>query len=108
MKHVMNWLLTGVLFAGIAGLGAAGCGEEAREAYNCAEICETYADCARELGADVDVTQCVTDCEDKADMSDDFKADAESCQQCLSAAESCVENLPCANECAGVVPEVVL
>jgi hypothetical protein len=108
MKRVMNWMLSGILFGGVAGLAMAGCGEEAEEAYNCAEICETYSDCAGELGGNVDVTECVTSCEDKSDADADFKDDAEACQQCLSATESCVENLPCANECAGVVPEVVL
>jgi hypothetical protein len=107
MKNVMNWMLSGILFGGVAGLAVAGCGE-AEEAYNCGEICETYSDCASELGADVDVTECVTSCENKSDMDEDFKNDAEACQNCLSAADSCVENLPCANECAGVVPEVVL
>jgi hypothetical protein len=107
MKHMANWLISGILFGCIAGLGLTGC-EETEEAYNCAEICETYSDCAGELGADVDVTECVTSCENEADMSQDFKEDAERCQNCLSAADSCTESLPCANECAGVVPEVVL
>jgi hypothetical protein len=107
MKRIMNWLLSGILFAGIAGLGIAGCGE-AKEAYNCGVICETYGDCAGELGGDVDVTKCTTDCENEADMSEDFKRDAEKCQDCLSAVDTCAESLPCADECAGVVPEVVL
>lgn len=106
MKRITNWLLLGILFGGVAGLGMA-CGE-AEEAYNCGVICETYSDCADKLGADVDVTQCVSSCETEADQSEEFKRDAERCQNCLSAADSCTESLPCAKECMGVVPEVVL
>ncbi|HWN72137.1 MAG TPA: hypothetical protein VNM90_31075 [Haliangium sp.] len=106
MKNMMNWLLSGALFAGIAGLGMAGCGET-KEAYNCAEICETYSDCASKLNIDVDVTECVTSCENKADKDEEFKQDAEACQECLSPADSCKDSLPCASECAGVVPEVL-
>ncbi len=103
MKRTMNWLLSGILFAGIAGL--VGCGE-AKEAYNCAVICETYGDCAEEFGGDVDVTSCTSECETEADRSEDFKNDAEACQECLDQDASCAENLPCVNECAGVVPEL--
>lgn len=107
MKRMTNWLLSGILFGGIAWLGVAGCGE-AKEAYNCGEICETYSDCVSELGADVDVTKCTSDCETKSDQDEGFKKDAEKCQDCLSATDTCTENLHCATECAGVVPEVVL
>ena len=107
MKHMTNWLISGIIFAGIAGLGLTACGE-AEEAYNCAEICETYEDCADNLGADVDVTQCVSSCENEADMDQNFAEKADSCASCLSASDSCTENFGCTNECAGVVPEVVL
>jgi hypothetical protein len=50
----------------------------------------------------------VSSCETEADKSEEFKRDAERCQNCLSAADSCTESLPCAKECMGVVPEVVL
>jgi hypothetical protein len=105
MNRKINWLLSGLLLAGIAGLGMTSCGE-AEEAYNCAEICETYSDCAGNLGVDIDVTACVNDCEDESDRSEDFKQDAEECQVCLDANESCAENIPCAGACAGVVPEL--
>lgn len=108
MKRITNWLLAGVLVAGIAGLGTAGCGEEARELYNCGVICESYSDCAGELGIEVDLTECVSSCEDTADRDDDFAQTAQACQECLSEADSCVDSLPCVDECAGVVPEVVL
>jgi hypothetical protein len=103
MKRTVNWLLSGILFSGIAGL--VGCGE-AEEAYNCATICETYDDCADELNVDIDVTACTSECETEADESEDFKSDAEACQECIDQNASCVENVPCVNECAGVVPEL--
>jgi hypothetical protein len=103
MKRMVNWLLSGILVSGVAGL--AGCGET-EEAYNCAEICETYGDCADALGQDVDVTSCTSECETESDRSEDFKDDAEACQNCLDANAECSENLPCIDECAGVVPEL--
>jgi hypothetical protein len=103
MKRTMNWLLSGILFSGIAGL--VGCGE-AEEAYNCATICETYDDCADELNVDIDVTACTSECETEADESEDFKSDAEACQECIDQNASCLENVPCVNECRGVVPEL--
>lgn len=107
MKKMTNWLISGVLFGGVAALVPAGCGE-AEEAYNCAEICETYEDCADALGADVDYTMCVSSCETEADMDEDFADKADSCASCLSVDASCTENYGCVDECAGVVPDVVL
>lgn len=103
MKRIGNWLLSGILFTGIAGL--AGCGET-EEAYNCAEICETFGDCAEELNQDLDVTSCASDCETESDESEAFKDDAEACQECLDANAECSENLPCIGECAAVVPGI--
>jgi hypothetical protein len=103
MKRTMNWLLSGILLSGIAGL--VGCGET-KEAYNCAVICETYGDCADELNVDVDVTACTMECETEADESEDFKNDAEACQDCIDQDASCTENVPCVDECAGVVPGI--
>jgi hypothetical protein len=107
MKHMVNWLISGILFGCIAGLGLTGCGET-EEAFNCAEICETYEDCADGLGADVDYTECVSSCENEADMDQNFAEKADSCASCLSAGDSCTGNYGCVDECAGVVPEVVL
>ena len=108
MKDMVNWVLSGILFAGIAGLGSIGCGEEAKAVYNCGEICRTYSECAKKVGADVDTTDCTKKCEDKARDDKDFRMDAEECQDCLSGANECKDTLPCANECAGVVPRVTL
>lgn len=107
MKTMANWLFSGILFGSIATLGLTGCGE-AEEAYNCAEICETYGDCAGRLGADVDVTECVSSCESEADQDENFADKADQCATCLSADESCTENYGCVDDCAGVVPDVVL
>jgi hypothetical protein len=107
MKNITNWLISSILFGGIAALGLTGCGET-EEAFNCAEICETYEDCASGLGADVDVTECVSSCENEADMDQDFADKADACASCLSIDASCTENYGCVDECAGVVPEVVL
>ena len=103
MKRIGNWLLSGILLTGIAGL--AGCGET-EEAYNCAEICETFGDCAEEIGQDLDVTSCASDCETESDESEAFKDDAEACQECLDANAECSDNLPCIDECAAVVPGI--
>jgi hypothetical protein len=108
MRNMVNWLLSGILFAGIAGLSSLGCGEEAKAVYNCGEICRTYRDCAGKLGANVDAKKCTTDCDDKARHNKNFRNDAEECQDCLSSVDECKDTLPCADECAGVVPAVVL
>lgn len=103
MKRMVNWLLSGILLSGITGL--VGCGET-EEAYNCAEICETFSDCAEELNQDIDLTECASECETESDQSEEFKDDAEACQECLDATAECSDNLPCVNECAAVVPGI--
>ncbi|GAB4514198.1 MAG: hypothetical protein Tsb0020_32660 [Haliangiales bacterium] len=103
MKPIAT-LFTILSFAALLSLG--GC-SDAEELYNCASICESYDDCADELGQDVDVTDCIDECEDESDASQDYADAAAQCEACLDESASCQENFPCADECAGVVPELV-
>lgn len=102
----MKNLMTSLLFACAMLVGVSAC-EDTKELYNCAVICETYVDCASELGADEDYTSCVSDCENDADQDDNFNQKASDCQECLEVRDSCSESFVCADECADVVPTVV-
>lgn len=86
------------------GLGACG---EAEELYNCAKLCETYGDCAEELGAEADEIACIDQCETKADQDEGFAQAADRCSACLDAVDTCTENFPCVTECTDVLPDVV-
>jgi hypothetical protein len=108
MKRITNWLLAGGFCAGMAGLAAAGCGKAAEEpyVYNCDDVCTSYGACATEVGASIDITQCVTSCEAQADTKPDFQTLLEGCQNCIWDAETCQQELACATTCMGLVPEV--
>jgi len=75
---------------------------EAERLYDCARICDGYADC---IDDSVDRTDCTTTCEGKGDDDPDFADQADACEKCLDD-ESCAEAvLECATTCAPVVAE---
>lgn len=80
-------------------LGLAAC-DDADELFDCAQICERYADC---FDADYDVGECTSRCEDNADTDDQFAERADDCEACLDD-RSCTGSFACAAECVGIVP----
>lgn len=83
-------------------LATVGCGDEIERTYDCAKICDSYADCYDE---DLDKVACVDQCEDKGDEDMDFQEQASACEECIKS-ESCAEaTVSCTDECAWVVAE---
>jgi len=92
--------LAALLLATIA-LTSGGCGE-AERIYDCARICDGYADC---IDDSVDRVDCVDRCEDKGQEDADFAAQANDCEMCIDD-ESCTDaTVECATKCAWVVAE---
>jgi len=90
-----------ILFAaaGLAlALAAAGCSGEAERTVECAQICEKYDDCVR----DIDVIACTDQCEDRAQRDRQTAARAGACEVCIDDA-TCNEAQPCWASCP-VVP----
>ncbi len=78
-----------------------GC-SEAERTYDCAQICDKWAECYDD---DLDETACVDKCEDKGDADADFEMQANECEACIDDS-SCVEaTFDCTDECAGVIAE---
>jgi hypothetical protein len=76
-------------------LAAAGCGGEAERTVECAQICEKYDECVR----DIDVIACTDACEDVAQQDRRIATRAGSCEVCVddatcSEAEACWSNCP--------------
>jgi hypothetical protein len=85
----------------LTGLIAGGC-SEAERTYDCASICDGYADC---IDDSVDVTDCVDRCEDNGQEDPDFAQQADDCERCIDD-ESCTDaTVMCASSCAWVVAE---
>lgn len=92
----------GVGLAIIAGALLGGGCSEAERTYDCARICDGYADC---IDDSVDVTDCTDRCEDQGEADPEFAAEASECETCIDD-ESCVEAaVECTTECAFVVAE---
>lgn len=104
----MKNLFFTVLFTGSValGLGACGAAEEVEEVADCAQICETYGDCVQELtDMEYDELACINNCEAESDEDAEFRAQANTCEQCIEGAEdTCLADaFACADECASVV-----
>lgn len=107
----MKNLFFTVLFTGSValGLGACGAAEEVEEVVDCAQICEAYGDCVQELtDTEYDELACINNCEAKSDEDTEFRAQANTCEQCIDDTEdTCTATaFACADECASVVIEV--
>jgi hypothetical protein len=73
---------------------------EAERLYDCARICDGYADC---IDDSIDRTDCTTTCEGKGQEDPDFAEQASDCEACIDD-ESCADAaLQCASSCAPVV-----
>ncbi len=86
-----------------ATLAFVGC-SDAEEAFDCIQICNKYSDCFDE---DWDHTACVDHCEDAADASTDFAAQADACETCIDDQACDDAAASCADECTGVVAESI-
>jgi len=96
MKKIYWTALFLVSFASI------GCGDEIERTYDCAKICDAYADCYDE---DLDKVACVDECEDKGDEDEDFEEQASACEECIGS-ESCASaTVSCTDECAWIVAQ---
>jgi hypothetical protein len=97
--------LLSVTFISTIAFFAVGCGDAADEVertYDCAKICDKFADCYDD---DLDKSECVDTCEDKGEADPDFEEQADQCEACIDDS-SCVEaTFDCATDCANVVSE---
>jgi hypothetical protein len=92
--------LTAILIL-LGAFGTVGC-SEAERTYDCARICDGYADC---IDDSVDRVDCVDRCEDKGEADPDFAEQASDCEMCIDD-ESCTDaTIMCATSCAWVVDE---
>lgn len=98
LKATVVALITGFLLT-IGTVGFSGC-DQIEHQFDCASICQRYADC---INGDYDVDACTSRCKDNADNNSDFAAKADACESCIDD-RSCVESFPCIDECVGVVP----
>lgn len=82
------------------GTGCGGAADEIERTYDCAKICEKYADCYDD---DLDKSECVDSCEDQGEADPDFAEMAGSCEACIDDI-SCLEaTLDCSDDCGTVV-----
>lgn len=89
------------IFLLLGALGSVGCGEVERT-YDCARICDGYADC---IDDSVDRVDCTDRCEDQGQEDPDFAKQASDCEACIDD-ESCTDaTVECATECAWVIAE---
>lgn len=99
----MTKLLSAFLISTFA-LFNAGCGaaDEVERTYDCAKICDKYADCYDD---DLDKSECTDTCEDHGDADADFAEQAGECESCIDDS-SCLEaTFDCADACGNVVAE---
>jgi len=95
MPSRKTWLAAaGVIVA----LAAAGCSGEAERTVECAQICEKYDNCVR----DIDVIACTDACEDAAQDDRRVATRAGACEVCVDGA-TCNEAQACWSNCP-VVP----
>ena len=86
--------------AALFAVSVVGCGE-AERTYDCAKICDKYAECFNDQ---LDNSECVDKCEDAGDRDDSFETKASKCEECLDDAGSCADKtLSCATQCGEVV-----
>lgn len=100
----MTKIFGSIIIATFALLNA-GCGDAAdkvERTYDCAQICDKYADCYDD---DLNKSECVDTCESKGDADPEFEAQASDCEACIDDS-SCLEaTIDCADDCANVVSE---
>jgi hypothetical protein len=89
------------LVACLSMLVSTGCAE-AERTYDCAKICNKYAEC---IDDGIDKADCTDRCEDHGQDDDDFEEQASECEDCVSG-ESCTDaTVECSAACAWVVAE---
>ncbi len=95
----LTWGLAPLLL--LASIGSVGC-SEAERTYDCARICDGYADC---IDDGVDRADCTDRCEDQGQEDPDFAEQADDCEKCIDD-ESCADaTVQCSSVCAWVVAE---
>jgi hypothetical protein len=94
----MSKLIAASFTALVLSLGA-GC-QEVDRAFDCAQICDRWRDCA---DSNYDVDTCTERCEDDAAAEPAFDQHADQCENCLDE-RTCGQSLGCATECIGIVP----
>lgn len=100
MKSRMTWGAV-LLLLSLVAQSSMSC-SEAERLYDCAKICDGYADC---IDDSVDRSDCTTTCESKGQEDPDFAEQASDCEACIDD-ESCADAaLECASTCAVVVAE---
>lgn len=93
-----------------AGLVAAcddGPAEETEEFLDCREVCNDFEDC---VGANrFDASDCTVDCEDRADLDEEFADRVDECDDCLdfwAETQQCsLGEYPCEDVCEDIVPD---
>jgi hypothetical protein len=97
----MKTLLIASFFSTMFAFAVMGC-DEADEALDCAQFCNTYNDC---VDGDTDVSACIDECEDIADQNDNAADQADECESCIDSDASCAENVfSCTDDCALFIP----
>jgi len=87
-------------FASLAVQSSLSC-DEAERIYDCAHMCDAYADC---IDDSIDRADCTTTCEGRGEDDSDFAERAHECEVCIDT-ESCTEAaIHCGTTCA-VIPE---
>jgi hypothetical protein len=87
-----------ISFAALTSIGCA----EAERTFDCAKICNKYAEC---IDDGVDKADCTDRCEDHAQNDDTFEEQANECEDCVTG-ESCTDStVECSGACAWVVAE---
>ncbi|HEU4581127.1 MAG TPA: hypothetical protein VFS67_22875 [Polyangiaceae bacterium] len=73
---------------------------DAKNVVSCAQVCDKYKDC---INSDYDVASCTSNCEDKANDSDDRQDQLDSCNSCIEDRSCTSAVFNCTDECATVI-----
>lgn len=96
MKKLIAALVLCVPFV-MVGCGDDGPLESISNSIDCNQICNKYSECV----TDIDVSECTSHCQEKADGSEATEDRVQACEDCLDDT-SCTEALGCWAECAFV------
>jgi hypothetical protein len=97
---MLTKMMTAAALAAVLTHSALGCSDDAKNVVSCAEVCDKYKSC---IDSDYDVTSCTTQCEDRANDSEDRQDQLDSCHSCIEDRSCTGAVFSCTAECATVI-----
>ena len=99
-------LLMSLLALSITSLGIQACGDDGVESLSNTEACEDICDKYETCITDIDKTECIDQCQDRADASESVEAEVEACEGCIDDTSCAEATAGCSVDCALVPIDV--